>query len=393
MNHTLTLLIPDDWPQQRRDCPWLLRAADGSIVARGCSEPVHWPGVGSGDGEPRPCHVLLGGRQVAGHATLLPANRLTQEVAAAALEEQLLEAPERLLFAIRPAAGDGPCSVGVIASQRLESLLAVLRELGLAVCSAWPLGLALQPGTSVLLGEDLTVAWPERGFVTLPLATDAETWLGALLVSEEALPVFLADEPTPALRRLLEQDESRLHCPAAAEPPLAPAGHGFLVGALAPPPRRQALFRPFLPAARLAAGLALAWLLLATAQWTWHAWQGRSYRQEIAASFRQILPQTAMVDPVLQLQRQVNDLRRASGLLADDDFLRLAAAIGTLPAGSIEIHEMQYADGRLALQARLAEAGRSHLLAAAAQQGLRLSFDEGAGAASTRVQIMAGDGR
>ncbi|PKO87668.1 MAG: hypothetical protein CVU18_09980 [Betaproteobacteria bacterium HGW-Betaproteobacteria-12] len=383
MTTTLTLLIPSDWPQQRRDCHWLLHAGDGRVLSRGCSEPAHWPGIGAADGEARRCDLLLAGRQVAGHVGRLPKNRLTQEVAAAALEEQLLDAPEQLLFAIGPAAADGSCTVGVIARQRLEGLLGVLRELGLEVRSAWPLGLALPPGHGWLLGGELNLALPEHGFVALPVADD---WLSGLPASATPLAIALPETPTPDIRRALDLAEStgRLCCGAPDNAPPAPAGPGFLVGPLAPPTRRLALLRPFLPAARLAAGLLLGGLLLAAAQWGWHAWQVRTYRQEIASTFRQIQPQAAMVDPLLQLQRQVDALRRRNGQLADDDFLRLADALSALPAGSIEIQEMQFAGGRLELAARLADDGIERLQAAASQRGLSLQVTENSGSGDQR---------
>lgn len=386
MTTTLTLLISSDWPQQRRDCHWLLHAGDGRLLSRGCSEPAHWPGIGTSDGAPLPCDLLLAGHQVAGQTARLPKNRLTQEVAAAALEEQLLDAPEQLLFAIAPPAADDTCTVGVIARQRLESLLGVLRELGLEVRSAWPLGLALPAGHGWLLADELTLALPACGFATLPLATAADDWLAGLPTSATAFTVALPEVPTPEVRRALDLSESagRLHCVAPDNAPPAPAGPGFLVGPLAPPTRRLALLRPFLPAARLAVGLLLGGLLLAAAQWGWHAAQIRAYRQEIASTFRQIQPQAAMVDPLLQLQRQVDALRRRNGQLADDDFLRLADALSALPAGSIEIQEMQFAGGRLELAARLADDGIERLQAAAGQRGLSLQVTENSGSGDQR---------
>ena len=395
MTTTLTLLITSDWPQQRRDCHWLLRANDGRVLSRGCSEPAHWPGVATNEGVPLGCELLLAGHQVASQTARLPQNRLTQEVAAAALEEQLLDAPEQLLFAIGPATADDSFNVGVIARQRLESLLAVLRELGLEVGSAWPLGLALAPGHGWLLGDELNLALPEHGFATLPLADE---WLALLPASATPFTIALPETPTAAVRRLLDLGESagRLRCQTPEDAPRTPAGPGFLVGSLAPPTRRLALLRPFLPAARLAAGLILGGLLLSAAQWAWHAVQAQSYRQEIASTFRQIQPQAAMVDPLLQLQRQVDQLRRINGRLADTDFLRLAEVLAALPAGSIEIQELQFADGRLELAARVADEGIARLHAAAGQRGLALKVTESPGGGdqgSTKLLLSSGGQR
>lgn len=400
MNTTLTLLIPSDWPQQRRDCPWLLCAADGRVLSRGCSEPAHWPGVGSGDGDgesPR-CDLLLAGRQVAGHLAQLPKNRLTQEIAAAALEEQLLDAPEQLLFAIGPATADGRHSIGVIGRQRLESLLGVLRELGFAARSAWPLGLALAPGEGWLLGDELSLALPGHGFGALPLSSAADTWLGALPAAARPLALTLAEAPPAHLRPLLERAASagQLACRPMDRTPPVPPGPGFLVGPLAPPARRLTLLRPFLPTLRLGAGLLLGGLLLAATQWAWHAWQVRAYRQEIAATFRQLQPQAALVDPLLQLQRQVDALRRRSGRLADNDFLRLAEVLTVLPADGISITEMQFADGRLELTAQLAGDALERLRAAADQRGLALQVDAAGDSGErqpAKLMFSAGDRR
>jgi hypothetical protein len=103
-----------------------------------------------------------------------------------------------------------------------------------------------------------------------------------------------------------------------------------------------------------------------------------------------------MVDPLLQLQRQVDQLRRINGRLADTDFLRLAEVLAALPAGSIEIQELQFADGRLELAARVADDGIARLHAAAEQRGLALKVTErpgGGDQGSTKLLLSSGDQR
>lgn len=394
MTPTLTLLLSTDWPHTRRDCPWWLHDAAGRLLERGCSEAAHWPGVAEG-ASGRDCHLLLAGQQVACQRTLLPKTTRgrTPEIIATALEERLLEASDQLAFAVGSSVDrDGLSSIGVIAQQRLTAIIERLAELGLTARSAWPLAMVLPPASACALAGELNIALADGGFTSLPLDEHLSTWLDRLGI-EPPLPLQLADPAlsSPALAAITTSRQ--LQRQPLADDFRPPAGSGFLYGALAPPTRHKEMARHFIPASRLAAAFALTALLAATGQWAWLAWQSQQHRQAIATHFRAALPQTPLVDPLLQMQQRVDAARRATGRLAADDFLALAEPLAELPAAAIELSELHYEHGRLRIAAQFAGDGIERLRSSAGQRQLRVAqqasaSDAGPGAAI--LEITAG---
>ncbi len=377
MMKTLTLLIPSDWPEQRRDCPWLLRDALGHLIEQGCSEPAHWPIRPSvpqshitpakagrtqafGD-EPLLCDMVLCGEQVSGHAIQLPKTALgrSPEVIAAALEDCLLEDGAQTHFSVRPSpAAEGELStVGVVSKLRLMEICQVLKPLGLQLRSAWPLSLCLPPDNAALMASELTLPLPKGGFVTLDISSDLSVWLDTLGRDNGSLPlrcVVLGQQMAPENELRLKQSAAgHLQLINASDLLTIPAGAGFLYGELAPPRRPSATLRDFRMAARLATGFALAATLLSALQWGWLNWQAKKYRQDIESSFRVISPQGALVDPLLQMQRQVDTALHAAGQLGAGDFLRLIEPLAGLPANQAALQEISYVRGRLRIAGQL----------------------------------------
>lgn len=391
---TLILLIPPDWPQQRRDCSWLLRDRNGRIVRQGHSEPAYWPGIGETDGDTagRPCEILLSGSQCAGQRARLPqtARARSPQVIAGALEDNLLEAPEQLLFAAGEAAADGASAIGIVARQRLAGIVALLRELGLAPRAAWPLAMALPAGQAWLYAGSLDLALADGNFASLDSDAHLGAWLAQLPIdSYRNLDRQLPDSVTTLLEAARNSGELR-DCGAEPASLSLPAGAGFLYGELAPPKPRLVLARHFRRAGQLAAGAALLVAVLATAQWIWLERQASDYRQHVVNRFRQAFPQATLVDPLLQMRRQVDNARRQAGQLADDDFLRLLGPLAELTAHEAgQLGEIRYEQGRLHLLGRLDAAARDRLGETARRQGLRLV----AGTTPDSFSIQAGDWR
>lgn len=102
---------------------------------------------------------------------------------------------------------------------------------------------------------------------------------------------------------------------------------------------------------RLAAGLAAAALgmhMLGTAaDWARLSWENRQLRAEMTQVFKDTFPQTqAIVDPALQMRRQLADLRRERGFLEPGDFLHALNATTGQVGG---VAGLNYADRRLTL--------------------------------------------
>jgi type II secretory pathway component PulL len=150
---------------------------------------------------------------------------------------------------------------------------------------------------------------------------------------------------------------------------------GFLYGELAPTRSRHILNGIVRPLARLAAGLTLTLLLLALAQWMWLALKTDGYRNEIAGLFRESFPKAAMVDPLLQMRRQVAQARRAAGQLAGGDFLYLIEPLTELPSGGVRAEEVSFENGRLRVKANFSNEAMERLKALGPQHGISLVID------------------
>lgn len=397
--NTLTLVIPTDWPQQHRACVWFLHDGAGRLLERGCSEPAHWPGLPRGEAgaarQPLDCIVLLAGTQIACHRAALPATARgrSPELMAVALEDSLLEPAPALHYAGVPAVSANSADTGhlvaTVARARLEALITLLRELGLRPRSAWPLGLALPPGSALLCGGELTLRTESGAFIGLPLDAQLPAWLD-LQGSGPWACAALDPDLSPQARALVQTQHDSGRLQAQAESPerlQPPAGPGLLYGALAPPRAHVALGHHLRPALRVSAGVAGLALLLALAQWAWLGWQAQQLRAAIAQPFRQAFPQAAMVDPLLQMQRQLEGARRAHGYLAGDDFLHLLRPLAKLPPGSLRAQEIRYEGGRVQVRALLTAEGAQLLRSACLQLGISLQMSGDAAPAGSEQAL------
>ena len=146
-----------------------------------------------------------------------------------------------------------------------------------------------------------------------------------------------------------------------------------------------------IPAA-LAAGALAAFLIGLNLHWGRLAQERAVLKVQMESTFRQAFPNAqVIVDPMLQMQRQVADLRLKAGQTGPDDFLPLltkfSAALGA--RGADALAGLEYRDGRLRARFRDAfldgPAVRDGLVAACAQQGLKLQFEGDEGSAALAV--------
>ncbi len=122
------------------------------------------------------------------------------------------------------------------------------------------------------------------------------------------------------------------------------------------------------------AGMNAYWLKLES--------ESKALRQQMEAAFRTAFPETsAVVDPVLQTKRQLNELRARAGIASANDFsvlnARTAVLLSTAPLGSVGA--LEYRDGALKVKFKPGvvdnPALQNTLRAAAVQQGLAIRFD------------------
>ena len=314
-----------------------------------------------------------------------------------ALEDQLMYDPAQVHAALgKPLPGDVH-PVAVIEAAWLEQALALCQRQAIQITGAIP-------ETLLWVGEEVPGQWNARwngrdGFVRSGPCAGFALDDGTPDTPPLALQLALAEarqlgEPPGALilETALEVDAAAwrhaLDCPihrqALRPDPHSPAIN-LLQGAYAARRRGGGLATRLGLASgrqvatyRLAAGLlvaALAVQVLGTAaDWARLSWENRKLREEMRQVFKETFPHTqAIVDPALQMQRQLADLRGARGYAKTGDFLHALTAAGGQMGG---VAGLNYEGGRLTLlQPRATDLGG--LRGALAAQGYQMAAANG----------------
>jgi type II secretion system protein L len=258
-----------------------------------------------------------------------------------AMEDQLMLDPASSHVALGKVLTGDLRPVAVVEAAWLEQALALCRRQSVEPAGAIP-------ETLLWLAEAESTTWALRwngqeGYARSGAAAGFALDDGSAEAPPLALRLALADarrkSQAPAaiaLETEMEVDlaawSQALDCPVHAETlhfdarapainllqgPYAPRRHGWLA-ALAGGEHAGKY--------RVAAGLAIAALSLqvvgTVADWGRLSWENRKLRDEMRQVFQATFPKTqAIVDPVLQMQRQLSDLRRAHGDAEPGDFL------------------------------------------------------------------------
>ncbi|MCU0768355.1 MAG: type II secretion system protein GspL [Burkholderiaceae bacterium] len=159
---------------------------------------------------------------------------------------------------------------------------------------------------------------------------------------------------------------------------------GGMLGGLMPLAGRAAGLRGAALKAPLAWAAVAAVVAIAgmNAYWLKLEGEAKALRQQMESAFRSSFPETtAVVDPVLQTKRQLNDLRARAGQPSANDFsvlnARTAMLLTAAPLGSVG--GIEYRDGALKVRFKggMADnpAFQNTLRSAAVQQGLAVRFE------------------
>ena len=293
------------------------------------------------------------------------------------LEDQLLDDPAQLHFALQPGARAGePVWVAVCNRAWLREALQVLEAAGRRVSRVVP---EFAPGPTASGQPELFALGtpeeahlvlcghgPDQAVAVLPLSSVALGLIGpatARADADEAIPPVHAEPAVAALaertlgRPVVLQTASQRALDAArgdwdlAQFDLASTGRtralrkaGSAASAL--------LYAPQWRAARWGAGLLVAAHLVGLNAW---AWQERNALAAKEAGVRNALTQTfpkvqVVVDAPVQMERELAVLRQAAGSVSPRDLEPLlAAAGGALPAGQWP-NALEYTAGELRLR-------------------------------------------
>jgi general secretion pathway protein L len=359
VTQTLRIYIDARWPTPAKTA-WVLLAGNGSVLREGTSEPAHWPPADDHE-------IVLGAAQATWLATKLPPGKAARgdmgRLLAYALEDKLLRDPDSQHFSIAHQDGE-QVGVLVVARERLRQIVAQFAALGRPLtraCSELQCAPAGGDAWHLSLGGELAVL--RRGELDgLGLEGDAgdgpPPLLASLVTGQRASGMkapLLQIHPAAglaaidvkawgaALQAEVRQGTGyRWHdVPAAAT--------NLLQGEFAPRHRRRAWLAQLRPALWLAGSALAADLLFTTGHMLWQQHRLADARERTAQIFGQTFPNTPPVDPVAQMQRQLDQLRAPRGQLRSDDALTLLAAVADALGsdGRGAVQSLKFEDGVL----------------------------------------------
>lgn len=144
----------------------------------------------------------------------------------------------------------------------------------------------------------------------------------------------------------------------------------------------------------LAAACLLVFLVGLNLHWAQMARERNALKAGLERKFKQTFPNTpVVVDPMLQMQRQVATLRSRSGQSAPEDFAPLLAKLPVALGGRNDVVSgVEYREGRLRMRFAPtfveSRSSRDNLIEAFRRQGLVLKFD-GEGQATASVTLVS----
>src|SRR2546428_689047 len=325
----LELWLPRNWPAEDSELRWR-RVAAGGAVQQGAQRgleglaPAEEIVVWTPAAETLFLRARLPTRSAAKIVQALPF----------ALEEQLIDPPERLHFAFAHEA-DGALAVAVTRRERMESWLAALAAARPApprlapVTLSVPLAdrawtLAFVDGEIVLRsGARAGLGGPaERRPPTRPHPAPAQARAEASTPERILLVDAPADLDSAAWREALGLPLESM--PGDATVPAAPLD--LLQQHYAPRARLAALKRAYIPAAALLAAWLFATLALDAIEWARVSRAAGAAEEEMRALLLKRFPETrAILDPAEQMRRGLEDLGAGSGIAGPRDMLFLLA--------------------------------------------------------------------
>jgi general secretion pathway protein L len=313
------------------------------------------------------------------------------------VEDALLQDAGACAIVAGPSLGEGRRLVAVIDRQWLEFTVGAFERRGMRVRHAWPAQLALpradsgwsigcvHGGLALRFGEHEGLGWTageDPDFRAEAIVAALETALvGA--VRPESLDAWVDD---PSWQPPLERAAGRVGLPLRVAPlPIPQSGVvDLLAGRAAAGRRMLAEFdaRAWRVPAALAAACVVAGLAGLNLHWAQLAREKAALRGSLEATFRAAFPQAqVVVDPLLQMTRNVSALRARSGQQGPEDAIpllaRFAQALGS--SGVDALAAVEYRDGRLKVRFQPqrvdGRAAREALREACARAGLKLQFD------------------
>jgi general secretion pathway protein L len=315
------------------------------------------------------------------------------------VEEFLLQDVAKCLVVPGPATSEGKRLVGVIDRDWVEFVVGAFARRQVRVDALWPAQLALplavdQWSLSCAHGALALRTGPVSG-IGWSAGEAPEFRAEAIESVLEAGAATTGVAKPPKLRAFLESGDWQKPVQKAAQragmvvemsrlPLVRTAPIDLLLGRASGMKAAMAQFdwRVWRAPAGLAAACVIAALVGLNLHWALQGSQKQALRSAIEQKFRAAFPGTqAVIDPVLQMKRNVAALRAQSGRAGPDDFVplvsRLAQALG--PKGLDAIAALEYREGEIKVRfnpaAATGKSSRDALRQACARLGMKLTFD------------------
>lgn len=353
----LRIFLPSsERPEAAMRFAWILFDGRGNVLRE---ETTPLADIPRADG----CEAILPASRVLFARLALPrvGTSTLRELLPFAVEDRLVADPAQIHAVAGERNAAGETVVAVVDRAWLKAMLDALRRAGLSVAHAWP-----ESGLIARRKGTWDIVWAERGGLLVDDDGVAATFDHD---ASGALPLALRLAFDEASARGTRPSSVRVHTQGAAPAP-DPAGWTnetgmsfeagsaweelargeprssveVLSGEFAP--RRRTAVR--LPRAAMGLAVAIAVLQLAfvalDAARLGH--ERRRLEGEREALFRDAFPEArVVVDPVLQMRRNLAELRRTRGLAVEDDFLGQLSAAAREPGGPAR--SIGYASGKL----------------------------------------------
>jgi general secretion pathway protein L len=364
----LIVTIPERWEDASSAVGWALLNHDATLAREG---------KGLIGELPKAQHVtaVVAASRVLLTAAKLPARgaRRVRSVLAYAIEDQLTVDPESVHAVAGPALPDGRQSIAVIDRAWLRMLLGALESAG-----AQPQSVTVETCVAPRArGEWSVVLRGGAGFVR----TDDASGMALDGVDDGAAPPLLrlaldrAQSTGSAPQKIVVRSDAALdleawerelgvRCEAAPWRAWHASGHAvieLLQSEFAPKNGVLALWPRLRPAALLVAAAGAIEIVGVFAQWSALRYEKAQLEARMSEQFRTAFPQAqAIVDPALQMKRNLHAARAAAGMAQQGDFLPLLAQASRTAAGaSWKVKTVGYDAGRLTLDVLLASRGEA----------------------------------
>jgi general secretion pathway protein L len=403
----LRIYFSDTWHDSNSPCPWALCDDEDAVVQSGHSPLAALPKADDY------IAIIASSRLTCVNVKMPAQSRRRWEAALPFVaEEYTLTDPEENHVVPGAAQKDGQRSLFIVDKQWLQSIVAACAAANIPLRRTVPEMLlpGLSPGS-------WTVVWDgSKGFMRTGTTSGMVLDHGDEQHPPLALSMSLnAAQPAPdkiQIRLTARTGENQPNSPQWSGLPAALISGtpwdwrsaaipndalNLLWGALAP----KARLHEWLPKLRPAALILLAALLIETVganiEWAMLSHEKTTVTRNMERTFRQAFGDTTtVVNPPLQMQRNIAVLRHSAGLPDESDFLPLldqaSGTLSSLPAGRVTT--LHYESGRLDVDVKLRTAAEARALQQRLQgNGLSIRLgdirDTGDGV-ETRLAIQAG---